>query len=297
MERPGVISRRALLGGLGAGLLLAACGDGGSTAGPSPTTAPPTSPPPTGGGDLNVQVTWPELIVGEDRFLDFVVLGDDNLPITDAEFSVVLRNREEGLTVGPVAATFYPDDRIPPKGLWDAVVSVDTPGIYDVEVTAADGRSGIGAVQVMAPEDSRAPAPGDVLPPIDTPTVANPQDLEQLCTREPDCSMHDHSLKDVIGQGQPVVLTIATPAFCSSALCGPVVDDVEQVKTDLGRDDVFFLHVEPFKDAGNTPTAIVEELELPTEPWTYVLDGDGRIVERFPGPVPPALLTSVIGRV
>jgi hypothetical protein len=148
----------------------------------------------------------------------------------------------------------------------------------------------------MPAEDSRLIANGMAFPTVDTPTVDAPQDLDQLCTREPDCTMHDTSLADVLGTGAPIVLTIATPAFCTSALCGPVVDDVEDVHTHTDRDDVVFIHCEPFKDAGNTPTAIVDALSLPTEPWTFVLDGQGTIVERFPGPVIPEVLRDVIAR-
>lgn len=299
MAHPVRLSRRSLLGGLGAAALLAACGGTGTdpqTGATTPTAAGTGKTPVPGGGELNVQVLWPELILGADRFLQFVVLDPEQAPVLGQDVTVTLRNREGDATIGPLEARFFPDERIPPQGIYDVVVTVETAGVYDVEVETADGRRGVGFVQAMPPEDSRVLAHGQVVPVVDTPTVEDQQDLEQLCTREPDCSMHDRSLQDVHGQGNPIVLTIATPAFCTSALCGPVVDDVETVKQDLDRDDVVFLHVEPFKDAGNTPTDIVNEFQLPTEPWTFVLDGAGAIVERFPGPVVPEVLRDVLAR-
>ncbi|HKJ56931.1 MAG TPA: hypothetical protein VJ978_13190, partial [Nitriliruptoraceae bacterium] len=126
-----------------------------------------------------------------------------------------------------------------------------------------------------------------------TPTVDDPQGLEALCTREPDCDLHAMTLADALAAG-PTVLCIATPAFCSSAICGPVLDDVLSVADSGAFPDVQFVHVEPFVDAGVTVTPIMEELALPSEPWTFVLAPDGTIVQRFPGPVVPEILDDIL---
>ena len=63
-----------------------------------------------------------------------------------------------------------------------------------------------------------------------------------------------------------------------------MVDVVEQVKA-AARSDVAFIHQEIYNDnavnKGYRPQ--VGAWRLPTEPWTFVVDRDGRIAQRFQG--------------
>ena len=89
--------------------------------------------------------------------------------------------------------------------------------------------------------------------------------------------MHDDNLADVLGN-QPVVLLFATPQLCQSRICGPVVDVAEQVKRD-SPDDVAFIHQEIYNDndinKGTRPP--VQDYELTSEPWLFVIDRDGTV--------------------
>ena len=46
---------------------------------------------------------------------------------------------------------------------------------------------------------------------------------------------------------EPIVLLFATPQFCQSRVCGPVVDVAEQVKQEYG-DKAAFIHMEIYND-------------------------------------------------
>ena len=85
----------------------------------------------------------------------------------------------------------------------------------------------------------------------------------------------------------PFVVTFATPKFCSSRTCGPVVDVVEEVSRRLEGENVRFIHVEVFED--NDPAKgfnrWLREWKLPTEPWTFLVDADGKIAARYEGTV------------
>ncbi len=98
--------------------------------------------------------------------------------------------------------------------------------------------------------------------------------------------MHSEDLADVLGK-KPVVLLFATPALCQSRVCGPVVDVAEQVKAEYG-DDVAFIHMEIYEDNQYDPKdpklrPQVEAFGLPTEPWLFVIDKDGKIATRIEG--------------
>jgi len=82
-------------------------------------------------------------------------------------------------------------------------------------------------------------------------------------------------------------VTFATPKFCASRTCGPVVDVVEEVARRLDGENVRFIHVEVYED--NDPAKgfnpWLQEWKLPTEPWTFLVGADGRIAARFEGTV------------
>ena len=102
--------------------------------------------------------------------------------------------------------------------------------------------------------------------------------------------LHD-SVAGSLADHAPFVLTFATPAFCTSRACGPVVDVVDHVRQRFSRSGVRFIHVEIYKD--NQPPETnrwVKEWKLQTEPWVFLVGPDGRIKERFEGSVSAAEL-------
>lgn len=297
-----LVSRRALLRGLGvlgAAGLVVACG--------SDDEAPPSIATDGQGGeptdvraeildqlganvalDLNLVLPAFEFVAGDDRRLVFGLATDDRefLSGLDVDVTVV---RDDGLEIahGPVRAQTH--ENFGALGVYSATVSYPGPGIYRVAAVTPD-RAAVGAIQVRDPADSPVPQIGDDFPVVSTPTTDDPQDLAELCTQDPDCSMHDVALAEALDAGRPVVLTVATPAYCATAICGPVVQVVESVRHDADRDDVAWIHLEVFKDAGNTPVDAVSDLGLPSEPWVFFIGSDGVLADKLEGPTPDPLL-------
>ena len=309
------ISRRALLRATGASslaLLLAACGD--TSTGDGGDTASPSATPTAGatGGDaeaiaqqaiaaagldaaptLTPIIATFEVLTGPTGRVPFGVLDAGQSPLLDRELQLWVVQDGEVVT-GPVEPIFF-GEGLGARGIYVAEVELSEPGLYDAVVQVDGGEVGVAAFQARTPEQSTTHPPGAEFPDVATPTVDDPGELETLCTKEPPCSMHEVSLDTVLGSS-PVVLTVSTPRFCQTAVCGPVVEVVEQVKGDLGRDDVTFIHAEVYNDAGVTPAAVVEELQLPSEPWTWIIGADGVVVDRFDGPIVPSLLRDAIDR-
>ena len=76
-----------------------------------------------------------------------------------------------------------------------------------------------------------------------------------------------------------------------------MVDSVSAAKEQFS-DAANFIHVEVYKEF--SPLVLADEMAewgLVTEPWTFVLDGDGRIAARLGGPVSPQELADVLGQV
>jgi hypothetical protein len=97
---------------------------------------------------------------------------------------------------------------------------------------------------------------------------------------------------------KPFVVVFATPRFCTSRTCGPVVDVVDAVRRRFRGTDVRFVHVEVYRR--NDPTLgvnrFMRQWHLPSEPWTFLVGADGRIKARFEGPVSVGELAAAVRR-
>lgn len=128
------------------------------------------------------------------------------------------------------------------------------------------------------------PQEGEKAPIVHTPTADDVGgDLTQIDTRQPPSTLHDVDFAEVVGE-KPAVLLFATPALCTSRVCGPVVDIIEQLKAER-PDDASYIHMEIYKDnvVDNGLRPQVEAYHLPTEPWLFVVDPEGRVSTAIEG--------------
>lgn len=160
-------------------------------------------------------------------------------------------------------------------------------GTYWVLAEPVGGRKvqAVGTVEVK--QRTVAPAVGEHAIASRTPTLANAT-LDELSTsRVPDPELHRSSIADALADRAPFVLVFATPKYCTSRTCGPVVDVVSTVRRAHAGSDIRFIHVEIYED--NDPAKgenrWVREWKLPSEPWVFVVGPDGKIRDRFEGTV------------
>jgi hypothetical protein len=137
---------------------------------------------------------------------------------------------------------------------------------------------------------------GEVPPASDNRTVASEPDLAKLTSDpHPEPGLYELTVAEALESGRPTVVTFATPAFCTSRLCAPVVESVKTVYADLGE-QANFIHIEIYQSVD--PFVYVPEMDewkLQSEPWTFVLGADGAVVQRFGGPVSPQELEAALG--
>ncbi len=131
---------------------------------------------------------------------------------------------------------------------------------------------------------ARVPRVGEKAPLIHTPTASDAGgELSEITTRIPPDTQNQVDYADVLGK-EPIVLLFATPQFCESRVCGPVVDVAEEVKETYG-DDAAFIHMEIYND--NDPSKgvrpQVRAFHLPSEPWLFSIDRSGRIENEIQG--------------
>jgi len=133
-------------------------------------------------------------------------------------------------------------------------------------------------------EFKRVPKPGQKAPVIHTPTAQDVGgDLSKITTRTPPDSQNKVDYADALGK-EPIVLLFASPQFCQSRVCGPVVDVAEQAKHEHG-DKAAFIHMEIYNDndPGKKVRPQVRAFHLPTEPWLFAIDRHGVIRDTVEG--------------
>jgi hypothetical protein len=173
--------------------------------------------------------------------------------------------------------------------LYVAHVRVPDPGSYYV-LARPIGPVSIGGIrELRVKKRASSPALGSAAYPSATPTLQSTHGrLAALTTRvPPDRSLLRYSIAGSLRAHVPFVATFATPRYCSSRTCGPVVDVVLAVSRRFARAKIRFIHVEIYKDnnPAKGPNEWVRQWKLPSEPWTFLVGGDGRIKAKFEGPV------------
>jgi hypothetical protein len=240
---------------------------------------------PDRSGDLSIINASFETLTGDGVLFPFGLVGLDNVPVRDAEVQVWTRPADGEPASGPFDATFHD---IPGQDLGLYSVSLDLPvaGAIPLVALTADGVGGETVMNVADPDSAVIPAPGTAAISVSTPTEGDLQGFERLCTLDPPCGMHDVSLDEALADGDPVMLVIATPGFCQTAICGPTVEVAEAVRTsESAPADVTWIHLEVFTDAGTTIADQVTAWQLQSEPWIFGIGADGMIRGRLDGPL------------
>jgi hypothetical protein len=266
------LSRRAFLTLGGAALLLAACGGDDSKSGKTATTV--------NGNNLTTAVMSSDLYVSPSpQRLAFIALTQKHAYASGAAATVAIEP-PHGTRGAATNARLYRTGLPKNRGVYVVEPTLGTAGIYTAFVTISGQKIEL-PFQVNA--KATAPTVGTAAPHAASPTKAKPLGVHPLCTRSPQCPLHEKSLGDVIGKGRPVAVMFATPALCQSAYCGPVLDTMLPFATQY-RDTIDFVHIEIYRDlSGTNVSPTVDAWHLASEPWLFTIDGSGTIVGRLDG--------------
>lgn len=172
------------------------------------------------------------------------------------------------------------------------------PGKYWVLAKPIGGRAIQGLGNLIAHRQTFSPAIGSKAFPSKTPTLQSVGGRASSITTRvpPDRALLKYSIAGSLAAHKPFVAVFATPKFCTSRTCGPVVDVVDAVRRRFSHRDIRFVHVEIYKD--NDPVKgfnrWVGQWHLPTEPWVFLVGTDGRIKAKFEGSVSTKELTAAV---
>jgi hypothetical protein len=195
-------------------------------------------------------------------------------------------------------ATNYSDYLVP---YWVVYPELPHAGYWGLkaEITKADGNVAQAELVIEAKEKTDMPGLGDQPPASQNRTIATEPDLRKLTSAvEPNPGFYQMTVAEALQSGRPSLIMFATPGYCQTALCAPVLKSMEAIYPQF-QGKVNFIHVEIYKQFN--PELVVDdtvdEWKLTSEPWTFLVDAQGTIVARFGGPVSPRELESALDEV
>jgi hypothetical protein len=275
---PRSLGRRSFLMAAGAMLAMAACGGTDGRRSGNRASGDRHEPVPPGEG-LSALLLASDLYASPDLQRFVLALAEDGDYAAGPEATISFA-RDGGTPGEAVGASLHTAGLPPGRGVYTVRAVFPKPGTWTGIVEAGGTRATVAFEVGSRPT---APVPGQAAPRAASPTVGDPMGVDPLCTRQPDCGLHEASLAALVGAGSPVALLFATPARCQSQYCGPVLDEL-LTQVDAFRDRVAFAHVEIYRaETGVALVPTVEAWGLPSEPWLFGIDAAGVIVDRLDG--------------
>ena len=265
----------------------------------APAATPAASAPPNGSAattDIYPVMISSELIVGENRVL-FSFQDASGAPIAkpnrtvDISFTgpngeaVSAENGQFIWSIENAVGIFVTHATFPSAGNWMASFTTVAPGSPEQTIPFSfDVKAKASAIQK-----------GQPAPSVDTPTLADVGgDVTKISTdTSPDPAFYQTSVADALAAHKPFVLVFATPKFCQTKTCGPTLDKVKEVAAK--HPDITFINVEPYQledvsgqlqpklDANGNLQAVPATVAygLVTEPFVFVVGGDGKVKASF----------------
>ena len=185
------------------------------------------------------------------------------------------------------------------RGVYVTPVQFDQPGLWGMLLEMSDGESAE-TVRLRFSVRARQAAPGVGEQALSTSsrTRTDVDSLAELTSDpNPEPGLYALSFDEALAMPRPLLLAFATPAFCHSRTCAPVLESVKAVWRSFA-DEISGIHVEVFENP-QEPSRLAESeafaaWRLPSEPWVFVIDRDGRIRYSFEGAVTEAELRSAV---
>ena len=277
--------------------LLATCGPSDAPATPAaPTQAAPAAATPTPDAvGLRLLLASTDLSVGDNRVV-FALIASGSGPVRQPDgvriqTFYLAPTGQEG-PIETIAAT-YREWGDTGRGAYTVRLNFDRAGDWGlgVSVQRPDGALSSASARVPVRERSLTPALGAPAPLTASKTLADTPEMSELTSDpQPDSELYTMTIADAVASGQPLVVVFSTPAYCTTATCGPQLDVLKQAR-DRHPGRANFIHVEVYDnpheiegDLSNARIApAVTEWGLPSEPWTFVVGGDGLVAAKFEG--------------
>jgi predicted small secreted protein len=184
------------------------------------------------------------------------------------------------------------------SGVYRAEVDLDRAGFWGVfiEASLVGGPTVSGQTVLRVLDAPEVPAIGDPAPSVDNLTTADvlaglaeaqalDSRLRSPDDRDSSALLHERRVSDSLAAGRPIVVTVSTPVYCVSLVCGPLTDHMTGLAQRFG-DRADFIHLEVWRDfeaqeLNPAAAAWIQTASGGNEPWVFLVDATGTIIARW----------------
>ena len=262
----------------------------------TPTAAPQPTPVPADPTAITPLLATTVLEVGEQR-IAFLLTTTKGLIKTPTAMVTPVYLDGDGAASPTMVAQFNPWP-YGIRGSYSTYANFDRAGRWSLDVQV-DNPNGVNEVQIEVEvlEKSPVPALGSRAILSNSKILADYESIDEITTDySPDPALYRLTIKDAVENDLPSVIVFASPAFCTSPTCGPQVDAVSELR-EKHPDQANYIHVEiydnPAEIQGNLDRAEISSVaddwgltaigDYFNESWTFILDANGQIDDRFEG--------------
>jgi hypothetical protein len=273
--------------------LAVACGGAATTV---PTEVPAAPSPAVDGSGLKTIVATKVLEVGKQRVAFLLTSPKALIKVPEIQVTSVFLG--EGQAVSETKSAGFHLWPYGVRGSYVTEINFDRLGPWrlDIFVEGQDVQGKAEAILNVS-EGGGVPNIGSIPPLSRNKTLQSVESIEKLTTDyAPDPDLYQITVEDAVATGKPTVVVFASPAFCTSPTCGPQTATLSELKS--GHEgEANFIHVEIYENPDEiqgdlTRATLSQPIQdwgisgLPdwfNESWTFVLDSDGRVSQRFEG--------------
>jgi len=235
--------------------------------------------------NLSLFVITEDLEVGENRVALTVIDLEGQSISKNLSFFYKKINNETKFAIKDLAISDWPSKR----HVFIAKVNFEESGFWEIIVESNKG-NGIATVDIK--NKSKTLSVGDKISSIKTPSI-NDFDISEISTDiKPDPNLYKFDLKTALLKKQPIIISFSTPGLCVTGTCSPQLDQIKKI-SNTHSGEVIVIHVEVWKNfkeimkEGNLSVGILNDsvkmLNIETEPWTFLIDKNGIVRNRYQG--------------
>ena len=171
------------------------------------------------------------------------------------------------------------------RGLYTTQLSFNKAGAWglEIDIPGPEEIKGIATLSFPVAEAPTTVAMGSPAVKSRSKTLDDVEGIDQLTTGSlQDPELYQLSIAEAVAGDLPTVVVMASPVFCTNAVCGPQVQVLQQLKEEY-RGLSNFIHVDiydnPHEIQGDLDAAVLSpvamEWMLPSTEWSFVIDRAG----------------------
>lgn len=233
---------------------------------------------------ISLFVITEELEIGDNRVVLTALDENGNTLTNDLRFFLRKLDRNETIEIKNKSISSWP----PNRNVFITKINFDEVGYW--EFIVRNGKDEAKAT-VNVKQDSKILNVGDFIEPLNTPSIGEYNISEITTDINPNKDFYKHSIAEALSEKKPIFITFGTPGLCVTGTCSPQLEELKKISNDYN--DLIIIHIEIWKnfkevmDKGDLSIGklndSVEKFGIKTEPWTFLINTEGKIKNRYQG--------------